>query len=298
MNYVQLVNEIQTYTENQFDTNDINTFIDQAEQRIYNTVQLPALRKNVTGTITAGNKYLAIPVDWLSTFSLAVINSANEYTYLLNKDVNFIRQSFPDTDSDFYGEPQYYAVFNNTSFILGPTPDIGYSAELHYFYYPESIIQGTLGGFGPITGGSLYTDGYYYNVSLGGSGTGVNATANFIVSGGAVTTMTIVNPGCLYQVGDTLTVNSADIGGTGSGFAITVTSVGNSTGSSWLGNNFSSALLYGALLEAYTYMKGEQDVLANYKNRYDEAMLLLKQLGDGKDRGDAYRDGQVKYPVQ
>jgi hypothetical protein len=123
MNYTQLVNEIQSYTENTFQTVDINTFITQAEQRIYNSVQLPALRKNVTGTMTAGNKYLAMPNNWLATFSLAVINANNEYLYLLNKDVNFIRQSFPDTDSDFYGVPEYYAVFDNTAFIVGPTPD-------------------------------------------------------------------------------------------------------------------------------------------------------------------------------
>ena len=140
LNYAQLVVQIQDYTENTFTTTDINNFIRQAEQRIYNTVQLPALRRNVTGTLSIGNKYLAMPTDWLSTFSLAVINSANEYSYLLNKDVNFIRQSFPDTDTDFYGEPQYYAVFDNATFIVGPTPDANYSAELHYFYYPESIV--------------------------------------------------------------------------------------------------------------------------------------------------------------
>jgi hypothetical protein len=211
LNYAQLVVQIQDYTENTFTVTDINNFIQQAEQRIYNTVQLPALRRNVTGSLSIGNKYLAMPTDWLSTFSLAVINSANEYSYLLNKDVNFIRQSFPDTDTDFYGQPQYYAVFDNATFIVGPTPDANYSAELHYFYYPESIVT---------------------------------------------------------------------------------------AGTSWVGNNFSSALLYGSLLEAYTYMKGEKDVLDNYRNRYDEAMLLLKQLGDGKNRQDAYRSGQVRYPVQ
>lgn len=211
MTYAELVAQIQDYTENTFTTTDINTFITQAEQRIYNTVQLPALRKNVTGTLSASNKYLAMPTDWLATFSLAVFGADNEYKYLLNKDVNFIRQSFPDTDSAFYGEPQYYAVFDNATFIVGPTPDINYSAELHYFYYPTSITV---------------------------------------------------------------------------------------AGTSWLGNNFSSTLLYGSLLEAYTYMKGEADVMATYKARYDEAMTLLKQLGDGKDRQDAYRSGQVRYPVQ
>jgi len=213
MNYTQLVSEIQSYTENQFQTADINTFITQAEQRIYNSVQLPALRKNVTGSLTAGNKYLAIPTNWLATFSLAVISPTNEYLYLLNKDVNFIRQSFPDTDSDFYGQPQYYAVFDNTAFIVGPTPNASYNVELHYFYYPESIT-------------------------------------------------TVVG------------------------------------GQTWLGDNFSSTLLYGSLLEAYTYMKGEQDVINQYQKRYDEAMILLKQLADGKDRQDAYRSGQVRYPVK
>ena len=211
MNYSQLVAQIQDYTENQFTTTVVNNFIQQAEQRIYNSVQLPALRKNVTGTTTSGNKYLAMPTNWLATFSLAIINAANEYTYLLNKDVNFIRQSYPDTDSDFYGEPQYYAVFDQNSFILGPTPDASYAVELHYFYYPESIVTAT---------------------------------------------------------------------------------------NTWLGDNFSSALLYGSLLEAYTYMKGEQDVINQYQKRYDEAMMLLKQLSDGKDRQDAYRSGQVRYPVK
>jgi len=213
MNYTQLVDEIQSYTENTFQTTDIDTFITQAEQRIYNSVHLPALRKNVTGSLTAGNKYLAIPDNWLATFSLAVINANNEYLYLLNKDVNFIRQSFPDTDSDFYGEPEYYAVFDNAAFIVGPTPDASYDVELHYFYYPESIT-------------------------------------------------TVVG------------------------------------GQTWLGDNFSSVLLYGSLLEAYTYMKGEQDVLAEYQKRYDDAMQLLIQLGDGKNRQDAYRSGQVRVPVR
>lgn len=209
MNYAELVAAIEDYTENSFATADINTFIEQAEQRIYNAVQLPALRKNVTGNTTANNKYLACPSDWLATYSLAAIDGDGTYEYLLNKDVNFIRQAYPaPTDT---GLPQYYAQFDQNTFILGPTPDAVYSMELHYFYYPESIVT---------------------------------------------------------------------------------------AGTSWLGDNFDSALLYGALLEAYTYMKGESDVMAAYKQRYDEAMMLLKQLGDGKNRRDAYRSGQIRYPVQ
>lgn len=210
MNYTQLVTIIQDYTENSFASTDINTFIQQAEERIYNSVQLPALRKNVTGTTTAGNKYLGVPSDWLATFSMAVIDPTNgNFQYLLNKDVNFIREAYPSPTAT--NIPEYYAVFDNSSFILGPTPNLVYTIELHYFYYPESIVT---------------------------------------------------------------------------------------AGTTWLGNNFETALLYGSLLEAYTYMKGEQDVMGVYKQRYDEAMQLLKQLGDGKDRRDAYRSGQVRYPVQ
>ena len=146
MTYAELVAQIESYTENSYATVDVNTFITQAENRIFNSVNLPDLRKNDTGTISLGNKYLNVPDDWLATYSLAVIdNTTNEYTYLLNKDVNFIRQSFPDTDVAHYGKPQYYAVFDDTTFILGPTPDAGYSAELHYFYYPTSITTAVSG---------------------------------------------------------------------------------------------------------------------------------------------------------
>ena len=219
MNYTQLTSAIKGYAENDFPTtagsftsaNQIATFVENAEERIYNSVQLPALRKNVTGNCTSGNKYLSCPSDWLATFSLAVINSNNEYHYLLDKDVNFIREAYPDTDAAFYAEPQYYAQFDQNTFILGPTPDESYAVELHYFYYPESIVT---------------------------------------------------------------------------------------AGTSWLGDNFESALLYGSLLEAAAFMKSEPDVVANYEKRYNEAMTLLKQLGDGKNRRDAYRNGQVRDKVR
>jgi len=219
MNYTQLTTAIKGFAENDFpetvgpltSAEQIARFVQLAEQSIFNTVQMPAFRKNQTGTMTSGNKYLATPSDWLATFSLAVINAANEYHYLLNKDVNFIRESYPDTDAAFYGEPQYYAIFDDNTFILGPTPDANYAVELHYFYYPESIVT---------------------------------------------------------------------------------------AGTSWLGNNFDSVLLYGALLEAANFMKSDTDVITNYKARFDRAMVELKQLGDAKDRQDAYRSGQVRYPVR
>jgi len=228
MNYNELFAQIQSYTENQFPpmilangssvsvTTQINTFIEQAERRIYNTVQIPSLRKNVTGNCTASNKYLACPNDYLSSFSLAIIDAVTgEYEYLLNKDVNFIRQAYPSpTDT---GKPRYYALFgsrlndpNELTFILGPTPNLNYGAELHYFYYPESIVT---------------------------------------------------------------------------------------AGNSWLGDNYSPVLLYGSLVEAYTYMKGETDMLLAYNTKYNEALAQLNRLGTGLERGDSYRDGQAKIKV-
>ena len=215
MNYVELTAAIEDYTENTFTSAELATFVQNAEQRVYNAIQFAALRKNVTGVCTASNKYLACPSDFLSVYSMAVISNG-EYFYLLDKDVNFIRQAYPSpTDT---GVPEYYALFGPQSnypdelaFILGPTPNANYAVELHYFFYPESIVD---------------------------------------------------------------------------------------AGTSWLGDNFDSVLLYGSLLEAYTFMKGEPDVLANYKARYDEALALAKQLGDGKERQDAYRNGQVRIPVR
>ena len=211
MTYTELVAAIKSYTENDYSTTDVNTFIQNAAQRIHNTVQLPDLRKNVTGTMSLGNKYFSLPSDWLSTFSIAVINTDNEYTYLLNKDVNFVRESFPDTDSGFYGKPEYYGIFDDNTMILGPTPDANYSAELHYYYYPESIVT---------------------------------------------------------------------------------------AGNTWLGDNFDTALFYGALLEAAAFMKEDADTVTQYTARYSEVMQLLKNLGDGKNRRDAYRSGQERIPVR
>jgi hypothetical protein len=212
MNYAQLVTAVSDYTENTFETTEMNTFIQQAEQRIYNTIQFPSLRKNVTGTITANNKYLSCPLDYLSTFSLAVVDATGSYEYLLNKDVNFIRQAYPQpTDTAI---PKYYALFgpnsavaNELSFILGPTPDATYTVELHYFYYPESIV---------------------------------------------------------------------------------------SANTTWLGDNFDTVLLYGTLVEAYTFMKGEADMMTLYDGKYKEALQLAKRLGDGLERSDSYRSGQYR----
>ena len=216
LTYAQLVVAVSDYCENTFDTTDMNTMIQQAEQRIYNTVQIANLRKNVTGTLTASNKYLSCPDDFLSVYSLAIYpTSGGNYIYLLNKDVNFMRDAYPNPATT--GTPKHYAIFgpqstneNELTFIVGPTPNSAYSAELHYYYYPESIVT-------------------------------------------ALTT--------------------------------------------WLGDNFDSALLYGTLCEAYTYMKGEPDMVALVNQRYVQAIALLKNLGDGKQRMDAYRDGQVRVSV-
>ncbi len=224
MNYTQLSNAIQAYTENPSSdfVAQIPVFVQQAEQRIYNSVQFPSLRKNMTGVVSTNNKYLSAPDDFLSVYSLAVITdvtggnlNTGTYEYLLNKDVNFIRQAYP-TPQDT-GVPRYYALFgptvsgstitNELSFILGPTPDANYNVELHYYYYPQSIVT---------------------------------------------------------------------------------------AGTSWLGDNFDTVLLYGSLVEAYTYMKGEQDMMAMYNQKYMEALALAKRLGDGLERSDAYRSGQSR----
>jgi hypothetical protein len=222
MNYTQLSNAIQAYTENT-EANfiaEIPVFVMQAEQRIYNTVQFPSLRKNVVGAVSSTSPYLSAPADFLASYSFAVIDDTGNYEYLLNKDVNFIRQAYP-SPSDV-GLPKYYALFgptvssgtisNELSFILGPKPDSNYQIELHYYYYPESIT-------------------------------------------------------------------------TASG------------GETWLGDNFDSVLLYGSLVEAYTYMKGEADMMALYNQKYGEALALAKRLGDGMERQDAYRSGQFRQAV-
>jgi len=218
VNYTQLVAAVTDYTQNQFDTTAMNTFIQQAEQRIYNSVQFPAIRKNVTGVTSTGYKYLSCPSDFLAVFSMAVIDNSGAYEYLLNKDVNFIRQAYPNpTDQAI---PKFYALFgptvvssiitNELSFILGPTPDAVYNVELHYYYYPESIVTAS---------------------------------------------------------------------------------------TSWLGDNFDSVLLYGTLVEAITYMKGEADMVTLYNTKYNESLALAKRLGDGMERQDAYRSGQFRQAV-
>lgn len=310
MNYETLYNSIQAYAENTealFVAN-IPVFVQEAEERIYNSVQLPSLRKNVTGTLTAGNQYISLPNDWLSNYSIAVIDSNNNYTYLLNKDVNFLREAYPSVvyTSPTYqgtpgGVPRYYAVFgsqysnaNEMSLMVAPTPDDSYTVELHYFYYPASIVQGQIINLIDLVPGSLYTNGVYQNVPLTG-GSGANATADIVIVGGAVTSCTLKFGGNFYVVGDTL--SCASLGSTGGGFAITVGTITNATGTSWLGDNYDPVLFYGAMREAMLFMKGEQDLVGYYEAKYQEALMQLKRLGDGLERGDAYRNGQLRIDV-
>ncbi len=209
MTYAQLTANIEDICETSFTSDQLSMFTQQAEQKIYNSVQLPALRKNVTGALTSGVKYLSVPTDFLYTYSLAVADSDGAYTYLLDKDVNFIREAYPNPSTT--GVPKHYAIFDDSSFILGPTPNSGYTMELHYGYYPESIV-----------------------------------TASTLP---------------------------------------------------WLGENFDSALLNGALIEAIRFMKGEPDMVQLYEKFYLQAITLLKNLGDGKLRQDTYRSGQFSMPV-
>jgi hypothetical protein len=314
MNYEQLYNNIQAYAENteQLFVANIPVFVQEAEERIYNSVQLPSLRKNVTGTLTAGNQYLALPNDYLSTFSFAVIDSSNNYYFLLNKDVNFLREAYPSTviTNGTYqgtpgGVPKYYALFGSQNgysganideltFMVAPTPDANYTVEMHYFYYPPTIVQGQIATLGAITAGSLYTNGVYQNVALTG-GSGANATADIQVVGGVVVSCSLKFGGNFYVAGDILSCSS--LGPTGSGFSIPVASVSNSTGQSWLGDNYDPVLFYGAMREAMLFMKGEQDLVKYYEDKYTEALAQLNRLGTGLERGDAYRDGQARIRV-
>ena len=305
MNYAELWQTIQDYTQN-YETDfvaNIPVFVTQAEERIYNTVQIPPLRRNVTGTSQPNSPYLSCPTDFLSVFSMAVIDATGSYEYLLNKDVNFLRAAYPSpTDT---GVPKYYALFgpevlnrgatNELSFMMAPTPDSQYSIELHYYYYPVSIVQGIIRLLGSIVGGSGYTNGSYYRVPLTG-GTGSGASADIIVSGGSITTVTLRSGGSFYTVGDSLTASTTVLGA-GSGFSVPVQTLINADGSSWLGDNYSPVLLYGALVEAYIFMKGEQDMMTYYENKFKEALGQLNRLGTGLDRGDAYRDGQARIKV-
>jgi hypothetical protein len=243
---------------------------------------------------------LSCPNDFLSVFSFAVIDADNNYEYLLNKDVNFIRAAYPNpNDEDI---PKYYALFgptvsggvisNELSLIFGPTPDTSYDVELHYYYYPESIVQGGVTALGTITGGSGYANGVFYNVPLtGGSGSGVKAT--IVIASGVVTQVTLTANGSLYSAGETLSATTEYIGG-GTNFSVPISTVSNSSGNSWIGDNYDPVLLYGSLVEAYTFMKGEQDMMTYYQAKYQEALGQLVRLGGALERGDAYRDGQYK----
>ena len=307
MNYETLWNNIQTYAQTNETTfvANIPFFVEQAETRIYNSVQIPSLRKNVTGNFTAGNQYLTLPFDWLATYSIAVIDSSGNYTYLLNKDVNFIREAYPNNGSTSWTMPKYYGIFgsstnnvNELTAIVGPTPDSSYSTELHYFYYPVSIVQGVVATLNAtFTAGTLYSPGLYQNISLNG-GSGSGATADILInSSGNVASCTLQNGGSFYKAGDVLSVSSFDIGGTGSGFAISVATVNNAQGQSWLGDNYDPVLFYGAMREAMLFQKQEQDIIKYYEDKYQEALGEMKRLGDGLERGDAYRDGQTKLKV-
>jgi len=298
MNYSQLYNNIQAYAENteQLFVASIPVFIQEAEDRIYNSVNLPSLRKNVIGVVTSGNQYVSLPNDWLANYSIAIVDGTGRYNYLLNKDVNYIREAYPTAST--VGLPQHYALFgsqynnvNEMSYIIGPTPDQNYQVEMHYFYYPPTIVQGQIATLGAIISGSLYTNGVYQNVALTG-GSGANATADIVIVGGAVVSCTLKFGGNFYVVGDILSCSS--LGNTGSGFSIPVASVSNAAGTSWLGDNYDPVLFYGSMREAMLFMKGEQDLIGYYESKYQEALDQLRRLGDGLDRGDFYRDNQLK----
>jgi hypothetical protein len=310
MNYETLYNSIQSYAENTealFVAN-IPVFVQEAEDRIYNSVQIPSLRKNVTGSFTSGNQYVSLPTDWLANYSLAVIDSSNNYKYLLNKDVNFLREAYPTVSNNGItyqgtpgGVPEYYALFgsqlsnvNEMTLMVAPTPDANYTVEMHYYYYPPTIVQGQITTLGAITGGAGYTNGTYQNVALTG-GSGANATADIVIVGGVVTIVNLKFGGNFYIVGDVLSCVS--LGSSNTAFSVPVSAISNTTGTSWLGDNYDPVLFYGAMREAMLFMKGEADLIGYYETKYQEAVMQLNRLGTGLERGDAYRDGQARIKV-
>jgi len=310
VNYEQLFNTIQAYSQNTESTfvAYIPTFIQECEERVYNSVQFPSLRKNVTGSLTVNNPYLSLPNDYLATFSLAIINpTTGNYSYLLNKDVNYIREAYPNPNA--IGTPFHYALFGNQfsnpnelSLIIGPTPDMSYGAELHYFYYPASIVQGIILSIALTNAGANYIPGFYPNVpfqyySTSGNQSGVGGYGDVLVgNNGTIISVSLQNGGSFYNASDVLTVNTSYLGGssTASGFNFNVVTINNSNGQSWLGDNFDPVLLYGSMREAMIFMKGEQDMVTYYDQKYQEALQLAIRLGNGMERGDAYRDGQTK----
>jgi len=307
VNYAQLYTAIQSYVQN-YDTdfiNNIPTFVLEAERRIYNSVQLAFLRKTLVGTLSPGSQYLSTPGDFLSTYALALINPDGSYEYLLDKDVNYLRAAYPNPTTT--GTPRYYGLFgpvvsngqytNNLAYFFAPTPDVTYQLQITYYYYPPSIVSGVIQGTSFTTGGggAGYNSGVFYNVALT-NGSGASATATLVVTNGVVTGCTIENGGSLYVVGDLLNQADVRLGG-GTGFQITVTNINNSTGTSWIGDNYEQVLLYACLVEGYGFMKGAADMMAYYQQKYDEGIKQLRRLGDGLERGDAYRDGQFKMPV-
>lgn len=306
MNYRQLYTEIQNYSENteQLFVDTIPTFVQQAEQRIYNSVNLPSLRKSVIGSTTANNRFLSLPDDWLAAYSLSMYGSDGVADFLLNKDASFLAAAYPETFPPTTGIPRYYAMWGNNiaspnelSLSLAPVPDQAYTTILTYFYYPPTIVQGEVSALNTtsFTGGSGYTNGLYLNTSLtGGSGSG--ATADIRVSGGVVVSVDLKNGGQFYTAGDSLSASTTVLG-SGSNFSISVSAVSNAEGTSWLGDNYSPALLYGAMREAMLFMKGEQDLVAYYESKYQEALQQLMRLSGGLERGDFYRNGETKYNV-
>ena len=272
-----------------------------AEQKIYNSVQLPIMRKSATLTLTPSVEILNAPLDFQNAFSLAVIDGTGAYNFLLSKDVNFIREAYPIPTST--GLPKYYAVNGpqtllpqETAFILGPTPSAALSAQLNYSAYPTSIVSGVITSLSFGVVGPIYNDGTYYDVPLT-QGAGAGATAIVVILGGVPTTITVQAGGVGYSLYESLTILPADVGGVGLLITVTVLSVANPEGTSWLGSNFDSALFNATMVEAIRFMKGEQDMVALYTDAYKQSLALLKNLSDGKLRQDAYRSGQVRAQV-
>ena len=273
--YTQLKSSIQEYTDNNETSfvSNLNRFIEAAEQRIFSTVDLEYFRKNASGAMTSGNQFLAMPTDYLASFSVSIENSGSK-VFLLQKDVNFLQESYPD--STVTGIPKYYAAYDVTNFIIAPTPNANFSTEIHYYYRPVSLADSKFTLTVSDVSGTFVS-----NETITGGTSAESTTINSITS---ATEFVIIIPTGTLTVGETVT------GGTSGATGIVVSTSADTT-LTWVSENAPNAILYGSLFEAYTYMKGERDMLDLYNGRFGEALSRIKDLAEARENTDAYRTG-------
>ena len=270
-----LRNSVKEYTENSETTfvSHITDFIRSAENRLFKMIDFIYFRKNATSALSSSDPYLSLPTDYLSSHSMSITSSSNKI-FLLEKDVNFIQEYHPNSSTT--GTPKYYARFDIDNFIVAPTPNSNYTTQLHYYYRPTSLADSTIA----LTVGS--SNSFAVDETITGSSSG--ATANVESKNDSDNTITILVPTTAFTTGETITGGTTEA-------TTTISSMTSDTTTTWLSKNARNAMLYGSLLEAYVYMKGEADIIAVYEKRFAEEISRLKDLGETRENSDAYRSG-------